>query len=189
VGVLSASWKCWHRRSLPRCADSRSARVEWTDARAVFRVHYMSMRPGDAAHLGAPQLGFGIRDVRGRVGVPCCSRDRRHPRQGRQRPDRPATTLACRAAGPRSRSRSSSGPRLQGTGTLSIGSAGRSQPDRAAVDVAHPQFHGDFSAHAHHRPDGFKAAGGRHWRAMPQSQFRARTNRSAAEPRSMLSTR
>ena len=177
-------------RSLPRMRGIHEVRVFELDStqRAVFRVQLPDDDdPATPRTIGAPQLGLGIRDVRGVVGVPSLqvagSPHTLRQGQGNGRSGL-HTTLAVPAAGATLAFEVEFRSTLQGTETLSIAPLADHNLIELQSTWPHPQFHGDFLPRTRViGPDGFKAR----WEVSSlasnaQSQFRARTNRSAAEP-------
>ncbi len=176
-------------RSLPRMRGLHEVRVFELDTtqRATFRV--LIPHDEDLATprtIGEPQLGFGIRDVRGLIGVPSLRvsgvqrrllQGQGHGRSGLH------TALAAPAAGATLALDVEFKSTLQGTETLSIAPLA----DRNVIELQsswpHPQFHGDFLPRTRAiGPDGFRAR----WEVSSlasnaQSQFRAAMSRRAPE--------
>jgi inner membrane protein len=173
-------------RSLPRMRGLHEVRVFELDTivRAAFRVRIPDDDdPTTPRTIGVPQLGVGISDVRGLVGVPSLRvngsprtllQGQGHGRSGLHAalpvPDE-GTTLTLDTEFRFS---------LQGTETLAI--APLAERNVIALDSPwpHPQFHGDFLPRTRQiGPDGFRAS----WEVSSlasnaQSQFRAGMNRS-----------
>jgi inner membrane protein len=172
-------------RSLPRMRGLHEVRVFELDTtlRAAFRVRIPhDDDPSTPRTIGAPQLGVGISDVRGLVGVPSLRvMDRPHTLLQGQGHGKSGlhTTLAIPAAGASLAFDTEFKFSLQGTETLAI--APLAERNAIALDSAwpHPQFHGDFLPRARQiGPDGFRAS----WEVSSlasnaQSQFRAGMNR------------
>ena len=169
-------------RSLPRMRGLYEVRVYelGTTLRAAFRVRIP--RDDDLSTprtIGEAQLGVGIRDVRGLVGVPSLSvTGVSHAlRQGLGHGGASGlhTTLAAPAEGATLAFEVEFTALLQGTETLSIAPLADRNVIALESSWPHPQFHGDFLPRTRViGADGFRA----HWdvsslASNAQSQFRA----------------
>jgi len=176
-------------RSLPRMRGLHEVRVFELDAtqRAAFRVLIpQDEDPATPRTIGEPQLGFGIRDVRGLIGVPSLRvsgvQRRLIQGQGRGRSGL-HTTLDAPAAGATLQFDVEFKSSLQGTETLSIAPLAERNVIALASTWPHPQFHGDFLPRSRAiGPDGFRAR----WEVSSlasnaQSQFRAGMSRRATQ--------
>jgi len=169
-------------RAVPRMRGLHEVRLFELDSvqRATFRVRI----PGDddpatPRTIGAPRLGFGIRDVRGVVGVPSLkvAGTQRKLLQGQGRGGSGLhAKLAAPAAGAALDFDVEFTSTIQGTETLSIAPLADRNVIRLQSAWPHPQFHGDFLPRTRSiGPDGFSAA----WEVASlasnaQTQFRRR---------------
>jgi len=177
-------------RSLPRMRGLHEVRVFELDTtqRAAFRVLIPhDDDPATPRTIGEPRLGFGIRDVRGLIGVPSLRvsgvQRRLIQGQGHGRSGLHAT-LDAPAAGATLEFDVEFKSSLQGTETLSIAPLAERNVIELQSAWPHPLFQGEFLPRTRAiGPDGFKAR----WdvsslASNAQSQFRARMKRSAPGP-------
>jgi inner membrane protein len=177
-------------RSLPRMRGLYEIRVFELDTtlRAGFRVRIpRDDDPATPRTIGEPQLGFGIRDVRGLVGVPSLRVAGMpyllHQGLGYGRAAGLHATLAAPAEGATLAFDVEFKSLLQGTESLSI--APLAERNVIALNSAwpHPLFHGAFLPRTREiGPDGFRAT----WdvsslASNAQSQYRSAIDRSGAE--------
>jgi inner membrane protein len=175
-------------RPLPRRRGLHEVRVFELDStqRATFDVRVPHDEdPSTPRTIGPPQVGIGIRDVRGLVGVPSL-RVGGHVRtlqqgQGAGRSGLHAT-LEAPAAGARLAFDVEFESTIQGTETLSFVPLAARNVIALESGWPHPQFHGEFLPRTRDvRPDGFRAR----WEVASlatnaQAQFTTRTGGDGA---------
>jgi inner membrane protein len=177
-------------RALPRMRGLHEVRVFELDTiqRAAFDVRIpVDDDPSTPRTIGEPQLGFGIRDVRGLVGTPALQvmGTERTLLQG-QHGDRSGlhTRLAAPTPGATLAFTVEFASTLQGTETLQIAPLAERNVIMLQSTWPHPQFNGDFLPRTRDvGSDGFRAR----WEisslaSNAQSQFRAAVARPGPEP-------
>jgi inner membrane protein len=183
-------------RSLPRMRGLYEVRVFElnTTLRAAFRARIpRDDDPTTPRTIGEPQLGIGIRDVRGLVGVPSL-RVAGKPfvlRQGLGHGSAGGlhTTLATPAEGGTLAFDVEFKSLLQGTETLSIAPLADHNVIALESSWPHPQFHGDFLPRTREiGKDGFRA----NWdvtslASNAQSQYRGAIDHSGEGPTEAIS--